>query len=273
MPAAKNRKLPFLEDGSQYGVSRTDFRRMRKAEKRDSMLQWFHGTYEDPSNKTPHDEGEFVWIWGGPYNARDELYAKFDDIASESLIEEVVREVEWGGITNWAPVRTIDEEDVEDWEDIDSSNEPLPLDTFSDEPSPRYGTTEDLEGRAKARIALGRLQQTLDRPRPIGIGHNQPPEEPDEIKILRPALVELRAEFAKPNPSISSVKRWAEPLRNALIASGKWGVRKADKVVDGAMAAVGATGIVWLGHYYSPTLQNAFDAIISYLQIVANVVR
>jgi hypothetical protein len=36
---AMTEKPPFLEDGSQYGVSRTQFRRMRKAEKRELMVQ------------------------------------------------------------------------------------------------------------------------------------------------------------------------------------------------------------------------------------------
>jgi hypothetical protein len=45
-------KRPFLEDGSQFGVSRTQFHKMRKAEKRDMMLQWFFSEYEDPADGT-----------------------------------------------------------------------------------------------------------------------------------------------------------------------------------------------------------------------------
>src|SRR3981189_3118800 len=98
-------KPPFLEDDSQFGISRSAFRKMRKAEKRELMVPWFHQNYEDPSQRTPHDEGEFVYIWGGPYDARDELSAKFGDIASEALIEEAIAEVQEDGTFDWAPVR------------------------------------------------------------------------------------------------------------------------------------------------------------------------
>jgi hypothetical protein len=45
-------KPPFLEDGSQFGVSRSSFRRIRKAEKRELMIQWFHQNFEDPAQHT-----------------------------------------------------------------------------------------------------------------------------------------------------------------------------------------------------------------------------
>jgi hypothetical protein len=32
----------FLEDGSQFGVSRSAFRRMRKAQERALMLEWWN---------------------------------------------------------------------------------------------------------------------------------------------------------------------------------------------------------------------------------------
>jgi hypothetical protein len=111
----------------------------------------------------------------------------------------------------------------------------------------------------------------LDTPRPIGIGHNRPPdedEEPEEIKELRPAIRELSAELAKPNPVISQVKRWATPLRNALILSSKWAFKKIDKALDGAATAAGATGVAWIGAHYSESLHQAFEAVVNWLDIV-----
>ena len=49
-------KPPFLEDGSQFGVSRTVFRKKRTAEKRELVVQWFHENFEDPTNST------FSWL-------------------------------------------------------------------------------------------------------------------------------------------------------------------------------------------------------------------
>jgi hypothetical protein len=62
---------PFLEDGSQYGVSRSAFRRMRKAEKRELMVQWFHQHYEDPAQNTSYNsaEGGYLWNHGGPHES------------------------------------------------------------------------------------------------------------------------------------------------------------------------------------------------------------
>lgn len=51
-------KRPFLEDGSQFGVSRTQFRRMRKAEKRERMVQWFRQNFEDPAERTSYVSAE-----------------------------------------------------------------------------------------------------------------------------------------------------------------------------------------------------------------------
>src|ERR1700694_2297619 len=167
---------PFLEDGSQFGVSRTAFRRLRKAEKLELMIAWFHENYEDPAHRTPYEsaEGGYIWIWGGPYEARDSLYGKFGDIVSEGLIEEAVEEIESDGLTDWAPVRSPD-----DYDETEPPDEPISLNIFLDEPSPRYGTRSDHEARAQARAALDDLQRALDldTPRPIGIGHNRPPTE------------------------------------------------------------------------------------------------
>ena len=100
-------KRPFLEDGSQFGVSRTQFRRMRKAEKRELMVQWFHRNFEDPAERTSYvtAEGGYLWNHGGPHDAREQLFDMFGSMVSEKLIEEVAEEVEADGITDWASAR------------------------------------------------------------------------------------------------------------------------------------------------------------------------
>lgn len=243
---------------------------MKKVDQRELMIQWFEANFEDPANSTPHDEGEYVWIWGGPYDAREQLYSKFDGVASEALIEEVAEEVEREGITNWAPVHT--GEDVEDWEDIDLE-EPPSLDDFSDEPSASYGTPLDREARARAWATLDELRDALDKTLPAGIGHNRPPEseriEAEEINRLRPAIRELRAEFDKPNPSIARVKLWAKPLREALVATAKWAAGKLDIAANAAMTALGAAFGFWVLSELNPLLHSSFSAIIDWLNIVA----
>jgi hypothetical protein len=265
---------PFLEDGSQFGISRDGFEQMDQDEQRELMIAWFHQNFEDPAQSTPYEsaEGGYQWIWGGPCEARDELYSKFGDIVSESLIEEAVKEIESDGIVDWAPVHTGD-----DYDEPERPEEPISLDIFLDEPSDRYGTSADYEARARARAALDELRRALDTPRPIGIGHNRPPaeevEEPEGIKELRPALQELSTELAKPNPDIALVKRWATPLRDALVATAKWSGKKIDIALDeaaktaGKAIGLGVVSIVGL-HYY-PAMVTAFEAVANWLEIAA----
>jgi hypothetical protein len=256
---------PFLEDGSQFGVSRTAFRRMRKAEKLELMIGWFHLNFEDPAQSTPYEsaEGGYQWIWGGPYEARDELYSKFGDIVSESFIEEAVKEIESDGIVDWAPVHTGD-----DYDEPEPPEDPISLDIYLDEPSDRYGSLEEQEVRARAREAIDELREALERPRPVGIGHNRPPEEeeePEEIAELRPAIAELSAELAKPSPTIALIKRWATPLRSALIACAQWGLKKIDGGIDATVKAGMVGGAGWLENgspLTASTANNHWDILL-----------
>jgi hypothetical protein len=259
-------KRPFLISDSGSHISRSAFRRMRKAEKLELMIEWFEENFENPAERTPYEsrEGGYHWIWGGPYEARDELYSMFGDLVPEALIEEAVEKVEEEGVTEWAP--TPDREDYDESEPLDE--DPLPLTIFENERSSAYGSAEELAARAQALKAVDLLRKVLDQPLPIGIGHNKPPPDEDDIKDLRPAMDELHEELAKPEPEIQNVKKWAEPLRNAVIASIKWIAKKVDKAADAAAAAGGLALVA----YYSEPLKNTLDAVIKWLLIAASTV-
>ncbi|MBB4798717.1 hypothetical protein HNP32_002471 [Brevundimonas bullata] len=76
-----------------------------------SMVSWFHARFEDPSQSTPYNgrEGGFLYIHGGPYDARDELEKRFPD-EDETLIDLAIQEIESDGLTEWAPVRGQDDD-------------------------------------------------------------------------------------------------------------------------------------------------------------------
>jgi len=66
------------------------------------MVEWFLARYEDATEHCPHDEGEFIFIWGGPYDALDELNYAFSNRFTETDIEraaELISEtgIEWAG--------------------------------------------------------------------------------------------------------------------------------------------------------------------------------
>lgn len=241
---------------------------MPKAEKRELMIQWFSENFEDPAVRTPYEsaEGGYQWIWGGPYEARDELYSMFGDLVSESLIEEVAEEVEREGLTDWAPVSSPD-----DYDETEPPDEPATLDIYLDEPGSRYGTAAEREVRKKASIALERLEKIIKKRQAIGIGHNQPPEAMDvpDLPEVQKAVAELKLEFYKPNPAIAKIKRWAKPLRDALVVASKWAARKADRAVDAAMTPIGAGSGTYVLTQLFPPIHDAFSAIIEWLEIAA----
>lgn len=264
-------KKPFLQDEEGFGISRTSFRRLRRLEKREAMVRWFYQNFEDPAVRTPYEsrEGGYQWIWGGPDEAADVLGGKFGGLVSDALITEVVEEVEREGLTDWAPIPK-----NEDYAEIDPPDldEPLPLEIFLDEPSAAYGEPDELAVRAEAIEALDLLSASFVDPAPIGIGHNNPPaddEVSDELKSLREEVLELRAELAKPAPSIGFVKRWAKPLRDAVIASARYAARKVDKAIDTAITVGTSSAVVAVAAHYSDPLHAALNAVIKWLEIAA----
>jgi len=68
------------------------------------MRTWFFGNFEDPVERTPYESREdgYIWIWGGPYNAQEELYDKFGGIVPDDVIEELSLELD-ETCYQWAP--------------------------------------------------------------------------------------------------------------------------------------------------------------------------
>jgi hypothetical protein len=69
----------------------------------DLMVQWFFTNFEDPVENTPRDAGDWVFIWGGPYYARDELEYAFGTVVTPQAIEEAVAKIEEEGGPQWPP--------------------------------------------------------------------------------------------------------------------------------------------------------------------------
>lgn len=74
------------------------------------ILNWFYRHYEDPVHNCPYEsaEGGYQYIWGGPYDAREEIEAQFPK-ASAKVVDAVVAELEddtedTPGCTEWSGV-------------------------------------------------------------------------------------------------------------------------------------------------------------------------
>ncbi len=79
-------------DDTEIPIS--DFQAMSREEQKETMRRWFFENYEDPVERTPFEsrEGGYVYIWGGPYDAYDEL-SIFGDYVPDNLIEELAHEL------------------------------------------------------------------------------------------------------------------------------------------------------------------------------------
>jgi hypothetical protein len=269
-------RRPFLLiDVYPYDLTRTAFRRLPKAQKIEKMVEWFYQNFEDPANSTPYEsaEGGYQYVWGGPYDANDEIGGKFGGLVPDEWIEQAVKEVERDGIYDWAPVHR----------DDDYDDEPIPepsLDDIPDEPGPAFGTDEDFRARQTAATALDELRRELDRPRRIGIGHNQPPDDFDTEEAasadqFKPIVQELRYEFDKTEPSIPLVKRLVSRLRDGLGSAMKWGAKKLDIMMDEAAKTTGKALVVTAGIASEPHLHSAFaqayHAIVHWLDVVTSI--
>jgi hypothetical protein len=69
----------------------------------DVIKEWFLSNFDDPAQETSHNDGEFQYIWGGPYDAREVMEKAFGGAASEEVIEAAVDAIEDTGIYDWAP--------------------------------------------------------------------------------------------------------------------------------------------------------------------------
>ena len=81
-------------------------------QQRQVMESWFRSRYEDPAQDTPYDseEGGYVWISGGPFDAQDELRGEFEGIVPDEVIAQLADHLS-GESPEWAPVASEDDYD------------------------------------------------------------------------------------------------------------------------------------------------------------------
>ncbi|RZK03363.1 MAG: hypothetical protein EOO76_02910 [Novosphingobium sp.] len=164
---------------------------LEREERIEVMRDWFLANFEDPSQNTPHDSGEggFQYIWGGPYDASDEIGSAFPD-AEEDEIEEAVDLVQEEGTYDWAPVNFGDDEGLDE---PDFRLEPL-----SERLDALAGQLSQIEGHVAELVRIVRDGNGVSP----GMGHNRPPEllEDDlDLGEIQESIEDVRAELAKPS--------------------------------------------------------------------------
>lgn len=109
----------YHETGSQFLISGDSLRNADRESQLDIMEGWFRENFEDPVERTPYEsaEGGYIWIWGGPYDAREELEGEFADIVPEDIIDELVVKLE-AECYEWAPTPSTEDYDNSLIEDL-----------------------------------------------------------------------------------------------------------------------------------------------------------
>ncbi len=78
-------------DGAEENITSGRLKRLGKEHQIEIMRTWFYENYEDPAHRTPYEsaEGGYIYIWGGPFEALEELQAEFGGIVKDEYIEEL----------------------------------------------------------------------------------------------------------------------------------------------------------------------------------------
>lgn len=95
--------------------------------RQEAMRTWFLSRYWDPANETPYNgrEGGYLYVYGGPFDASEQLNDQFSDIASGEDIQIVVDDIVSEGILEWAPIHTEPDYDEEFQAEVNRCTDPL----------------------------------------------------------------------------------------------------------------------------------------------------
>ncbi|MGE0108226.1 MAG: HEPN domain-containing protein [Bdellovibrionales bacterium] len=87
------------------------------------MRQWFFENYEDPVNRTPYEsaEGGYIYIYGGPFEAQEELGGEFGGLVKDEFIDELADEL---NDISWEWTHTERPSDYDDFYAVEATLDP-----------------------------------------------------------------------------------------------------------------------------------------------------
>jgi hypothetical protein len=225
-----------------------------------AMRDWFFDNFEDPAEHTPHDSGEggYQYIWGGPYDALDEIGSAFPD-AEQQDIDEAVEQVQAVGTYDWAPTDGRIQLD-----DIDASDGPLGNVPLAERLEALGGQLDRVEGHVRRLLELCAREEDATP----GIGHNRPP--PDELDDLdltgvQASIDEVRGELAKSNAEDDAdpaVLDRAETRFSRFLGWIMRQVREApSNLVKGAVTAAGGLMFTYVAAHHQEIVASLEPAI------------
>ncbi|WP_137126417.1 hypothetical protein [Roseomonas sp. HF4] len=134
-----------LLENFEFGVSDPDVAASDREARIQAMVDWFFENFEDPAHRTPYEtaEGGYIWIWGGPYDAADEIGSNFSE-EDQELIDEAVERVQHDGIFDWAPTEKPGDYEPERDDPEDEPGDGQPPVEDEEEPDGRVSSFEDI---------------------------------------------------------------------------------------------------------------------------------
>jgi len=296
------KKRYYTDEDWEIGVNPSRLARFGPVRQLEYARHWFNQNFEDPAQQTPHNsqEGGYLYIWGGPYDARDVLGGEFGGILSDEVIEMLAQEVESDGTVDWAPGRNhpdherAAEESERDYKseiDLDKVEMPPHLEADlrryltrlegGEQPAtPAELSSEDREAERRARQDVAdkvtALRGAIDQFRAPhgGMGHNGPALDdngnplPDGFDDeLRDAANELQAAVEAPVPDALRATRAATKLNRFL----KWLQPRLDLAADEFAKGLGkwASGAVVIAcAALLPPIKSTIVSTLHWLSVV-----
>ncbi len=230
----ESRVRRYPSEDNPNGITPGRLKRLPRPRQIETMRAWFEAHFEEPSVSMPRDDGEFVYIRGGPYDAINLLWSEFGGVVPEHIITKLANELNQSS-GEWVPINWPESED-----DIEEQSSRSAAETRS---------SAELRQKLLTRIEEGRAEVE----RYGGLGHNNSPEEerlvplsPEDRGQVLSMLDELKQQAASAAPDQARVKVLSSALRSA--ASRVWTEAKrkidkgTDKLAENAIVGLAASG-------------------------------
>ncbi|WP_125226062.1 TIR domain-containing protein [Minwuia thermotolerans] len=224
-------------------LPREDLRALSVEEGATKIEEWFLRNYEPPEMGTPRNDGEYNYIWGGPYETIDVIEQYFDDVATWEQMERAALELDRYSF-EWAPHGArIRPSDDDTWQNRQTKWEEETRPWNDERFSAAKAHQDMLQRIEQLEAALEKIGQG-----PAGMGHNQPPEPiPDELPITRAEFEQLSHDVAhlKSLPAqpdrdqLTEVKAIQDRTESLGRRIAGWILKKADRFVDATVIVAG----------------------------------
>lgn len=225
------RMAKYPSAGIPAGITRGKLRRLSRALQTETMNAWFEASYKNPAVSMPRDDGEYVFVRGGPYRALDILWNEFQEVVPEPIIRDLADELEVES-GEWVPIS---------WPDAEGDIQAQPGISGADTRSPDERRNDLLKSIQELKAELQRIEPPYG-----GNWHNNPPEDSrlvplsqaDRSQVLE-SLEKLEEQAKAATPDEAQVQDSTSILGSAAAKTWSIAKRKVDKATDKIAENVG----------------------------------